>query len=99
MSAETELADEIMDFLSRHARTSPAWDPDLDDPSERYTGPDPCLMGKAARQLREGIPAPVPWSSWSSGCYSPMNDVAARQLHDALKARIAALETGPAPSP
>jgi hypothetical protein len=91
MSEETELADEIMRFLDKHAKSAADYDPEYDDPSERYSSPDASEMHVAAEKLRRGLAVGrIPWSSWGSGGYAPYGDAEAKAWHDALKDKIAA---------
>jgi hypothetical protein len=91
MSDEIELADEIMRFLDKHANSAAAYDPEFDDPGERYSSPDACELHVAAERLRRGIAIDrVPWSDWESGGYSPYTDKEAKAWHDDLKQKIGA---------
>lgn len=94
-----ELADEIMRFLDKHAKSSAAYDPEHDDPAERYNSPDGSELHEAASRLREGQGVDRrPWSSWGSGGYSPYGDAAARAWHDELVRKIGlTVEHPPAP--
>jgi len=92
-----KLADEILEFLERHARTAADFDPAYDDPSERFSGPDPVTLSLAAAAIREGSVPPPVQSSWGSGCYSPYGDREAQAWHDRLCAAVADLRTSSAP--
>ncbi len=82
------LADEIIRFLDKYARTSAAFDPEVDRPEERFNGPDSALMWATAETLRLGGPVTLPWSDWSSGCYAPMGDMEGKAWHDQLLEEI-----------
>lgn len=89
MSEDTELADEIMSFLEKHAKSAAAYE--FDDPAERYSSPDASELHVAAVRLRRGMGIDrSPWSSWGSGGYAPYGDAEARAWHDALLEKIAA---------
>lgn len=91
MSEHSELADEIMRFLDKHANSAADYDPEFDDPGDRYSSPDASEMHIAAERLRRGIAIDRgPWSSWGSGGYSPYTDKEAQAWHDELKQKIAA---------
>ncbi|NTF17948.1 hypothetical protein G6L37_05995 [Agrobacterium rubi] len=85
----TELADEIMRFLDKHAKSSAAYDPAHDEPEERYNSPDGSELHLAAIRLRTGQGFDRhPWSDWGSGGYEPYNDPEARAWHDELVRKI-----------
>lgn len=87
MSQKTdlELAEEIDRFIAQHAKISGAYDPDFDDPSERFNGPDSALLESAAIALRQGQEPPRVHSTWGSGCYRPTSgDPIAVRWHDCL---------------
>lgn len=88
MSDREALAAEIEEFLGKHARIAPGFDSALDDPSDRYTGPDSAMLSGAAESLRKGLDAPDVWSSWGSGCYSSIGDREAAAWHDRLIERL-----------
>lgn len=91
MSDEIELADEIMRFLDKHANSSASYDPEVDEPGDRYSSPDACELHVAAERLRRGMGIDrSPWSEWGSGGYSPYSDKAAREWHDRLVEQVAA---------
>lgn len=91
MSDEIELADEIMRFLDKHANSAASYDPDFDDPGERYSSPDASELHVSAERLRRGIAIDrVPWSEWGSGGYSPYSDKTAKAWHDELVEKIGA---------
>ncbi len=83
-----QLADEIDAFLAKHARIAANYDPGIDDPGDRFNGPDSGMFEVAARALRGDGEVPEVWSSWGSGCYSPLGDRSAAALHDELLARL-----------
>jgi hypothetical protein len=94
-----ELSDEIFRFLEKHAKSSASFDPEYDDPSERYNSPDGCELHSAAMMLRDGKGFHRhPWSDWGSGGYGDYSDDEARAWHDDLVRRIA-LTVGSGPSP
>lgn len=91
MSGEIELADEIMRFLDKHANSSASYDPETDEPGDRYSSPDACELHVAAERLRRGMGIDrSPWSEWGSGGYSPYTDKTARAWHDDLVEKVAA---------
>jgi hypothetical protein len=91
MSDETELADEIMRFLDKHANSAACYDPEHDEPGDRYSSPDACELHVAAERLRRGIGIDrVPWSDWGSGGYSPYTDKNASAWHADLVEKISA---------
>lgn len=99
MTDQLELAKKIHDFLDAHAKTAAAFDPDHDDPSERFNGPDSAMLYAAAERLKAGAPFKMPFSSWGSGCYQPLHDKEAKAKHDDLLAELKLHhENSPAPS-
>lgn len=78
------LSDRIFDFLDRHAGISPNYDPDYDDPEERFTGPDASMLNAAAEALRDGQPIYYVHSDYGSGTYRPYGDIVAKAEHDGL---------------
>jgi hypothetical protein len=88
---DIELADEIMRFLEKHANSSASYDPEYDEPGDRYSSPDASELHIAAERLRHGMGVErVPWSSWGSGGYAPYSDNQARAWHDQLVEKIGA---------
>lgn len=84
-----ELSEEIMRFLDKHAGTAAAYDPEYDEPSERYSSPDASELHVIAARLSAGVEIDRgPWSSWGSGGYHPYNDQDARRLHDEIVEKI-----------
>ena len=83
-----QLADEIDAFLAKHARIAANYEPGIDDPGDRFNGPDPGMLEVAAQALRDGGDVPDVWSSYGSGCYQPLTDRVAAQLHDDLIVRL-----------
>lgn len=90
-----ELAAEIKEFIEKHANISPSYDPEHDDPEDRFTGPDASLMNHAALALEEDREFSFVHSDWGSGCYSPYGDKQARAWHDDLKQRANDLRLSP----
>jgi hypothetical protein len=91
MSEEIELADEIMRFLDKHAKSAASYDPQFDDPADRYSSPDACELHLAAERLRRGMGIDrTPWSDWGSGGYAPYSDQDAKAWHAELVEKIGA---------
>lgn len=85
---DEELGAYALAFLEKHAGVRPDYDPDFDDPEERWTGPDSALLHAAATLLSQGEkPIPVR-SDWGSGTYRGWNNPALKAEHDALVAAI-----------
>jgi len=82
----SELAQAIRDFVEKHARISPNYDPTdrWSDPEERFTGPDPSCLLAAAASIERGEKPDRVFSDWGSGCYGEWNDKALQAEHDAL---------------
>lgn len=95
---KSDLVVEIIDFIEKHANISPSYDPDFDDPEDRFTGPDASLLNQAAIALETGQEYNFVHSDWGSGCYSPYGDDKARAWHDDLKQRINDLRLASQPS-
>jgi hypothetical protein len=94
-----ELSEEIMRFLDAHANSSASYDPEYDEPGDRYSSPDASELHVVAAGLRAGVEIDrVPWSEWGSGGYSPYNDQDARRLHDEIVGKIRGHVTGRRPS-
>jgi hypothetical protein len=84
MTERLELAQKIHDFLEKHAKIAAAFDPEYDDPSERFNGPDSSMLYAAAERLKADAPFQMPFSFWGSGCYQPVHDQEARAKHDQI---------------
>lgn len=69
-----ELAAEIKEFIEKHANISPSYDPEHDDPEDRFIEPDASLMNHAALALEEDREFSFVHSDWGSGCYSPYGE-------------------------
>lgn len=97
--AALALAEEIMQFLEKHAGTAASYDPQYDEPDDRYSSPDASEMHFVAVRLRNGVEIDrLPWSDWGSGGYHPYNDRDARRLHDELVQKIGGYVAGKRPS-
>lgn len=84
-----DLVSEIRNFLESHANISPNYDPDYDDPEDRFTGPDPSELSYAADILERGEKLEsVPRSDWGSGCYGDYTDKQAKAWHDEIMKKI-----------
>lgn len=85
-----ELSEEIMRFLDAHGLSSANYDPEYDEPGDRYSSPDASELHGVAELLSMGERKPprVPWSSWGSGGYGPYTDKAAREWHDSIMEKI-----------
>ncbi len=88
MTDRLALADEITRFLDKHAVIAANYDPDFDDPEERFAGPDSGMMFIAAEGLRRDIEFPMPFSEFGSGCYDPINDKTVEAWHSEIKSKI-----------
>lgn len=82
------LANRIESFLNSHAVVAASYDPEYDDPEERWSSPDAAMMMVAAQNIRNGDPIIKVHSTWGSGGYKPYGDVEARKEHDMLLAEI-----------
>lgn len=82
---DLQLADRIDAFIQDHAKLSAAYDPDHDEPSERFNGPDSAMFEAAAEALKTGRQPDAVRSSFGSGCYKgwPLYGVEAE--HDELR--------------
>lgn len=98
MSVEKELAAEIRAFISKHAGIKPDYDPEFDDPEDRFTGPDASMLEAAAAYIEKerDIDFYV-HSDWGSGTYHPYGDKVAKDWHDDLVSRANALRIVPSP--
>ncbi|TLX16542.1 hypothetical protein [Rhizobium sp. MHM7A] len=88
MTERLELAQKIHDFLDAHAKIAAAYDPEYDDPGERFNGPDSSMLYAAAERLKADVPFQMPFSSWGSGCYKPVHDQEAKAKHDEILAEL-----------
>lgn len=81
------LASEIRMFLDLHAKIAANYDPDYDDPEERFNGPDSVMMEMAAISLEKtnSLNFHVN-SSWNSGCYKGDNQ--AESWHNELISKL-----------
>ncbi len=86
--ANHHLVTEIDMFLNKHAKISASYDPSFDEPGERFNGPDSCELWNAARALEQGRQPNKVNSSFTSGCYHPINDATAKKIHDELVKKI-----------
>lgn len=82
---------EIDEFLEKYALISASYDPDYDEPGDRFNGPDSCELWNAARMMEIGHKPPKVISSFGSGCYSQINDEIVRKTHDDLVKKINSL--------
>ncbi|WP_315922819.1 hypothetical protein [Mesorhizobium sp. SP-1A] len=94
----TELAKEIRAFIDNHAKLSPSFDPQFDDPEDRFTGPDSALLSAAADALEADADYNYVHSDWGSGCYKPYADAKAQAWHDDLVRRANVLRPSATPS-
>lgn len=92
------LAAEIRTFIEKHAQVSPSFDPQFDDPEDRFTGPDSALLSAAADALEVDADYNYVHSDWGSGCYRPYTDTEAQAWHDDLVRRVNDLRPSAAPS-
>ena len=88
MTDRLALAEKIEKFLKAHAKTAAAYDPNVDDPSERFNGPDSAMLHAVAERLKADAPFQLPLSSWGSGCYQPVHNKEARIKHDEIIAEL-----------
>lgn len=88
MSEHKDIIAEIKDFIEKHANISPGYDPEYDEPEERFTGPDTMMLNLAAISLEKDENYPFVHSDWGSGCYHPYADTEARAWHDDLVKRV-----------
>lgn len=79
-----KLAARIEAFLDTHAKIAASYDPEFDDPEERFNGPDSAMFEAAAKALRAGQNPPHVRSTYSSGCYAPIADKGAEAEHNEL---------------
>lgn len=83
-----ELGSYALHFLDKHAGVSPSYDPDYDEPDERWTGPDSALLNAAAVMLTRNERPIIVHSDWGSGTYRGFADKALKAEHDALVSEI-----------
>lgn len=83
-----KLASEIYDFLDKHAKISANYDPEWSFPEEKYSSPDASEMLVAAQMLERGRVPDVPFSSWNSGGYRPINDPKGERWHNSILDKI-----------
>lgn len=84
-----QLAQSIKEFLTKHAKVRPDFDPSEDDEDERFASPDATLLLYAQERFEKGLLLPNGFSinsSWESGGYSPYSDTEGRKWHDSLVA-------------
>jgi hypothetical protein len=88
MTDRLELAKEIDDFLEKHSMTAANYDPDFDEPGDRFNGPDSSMLFHAAECLRADVEFMRPFSDFESGCYTPISDKAVKAEHDSIVSRL-----------
>jgi hypothetical protein len=88
MTDRLALADEITRFLDKHALIAANYDPEYDEPGDRFNGPDSGMMFAAAEGLRMDVEFPMPHSSFHSGCYTPDNDKSVEAWHAEIKTKL-----------
>lgn len=88
-----ELAKEVRQFLEDHARIDVRYDPEWDEPQDRWSSPDASELDYAASEMEAGRIPDYPRSSWESGGYEPYEDKEAKAWHDDLLQRITNLHT------
>jgi hypothetical protein len=78
---DQQLAEDIFAFLDTYAKTAGDYDPEYDDPGERFNGPDSSMLWAAAQALLQGNEPPQVLSSYGSGCYKwPNSDGEAEHI-------------------
>ena len=83
------FAAKIRAFVYKYAMISPNWDNDeTEDGDDKYTGPDPYELLRAAYQIEQGFKPEYPYSQWGSGCYHPYSDKKAQIEHEKLLIEI-----------
>ncbi len=88
MTEENKLfAQEIKQFLNKHAKKLPDFDPEFDDESESYTSPDASILHTVYEILTTNDTLPHNFSvdsSWGSGGYYPYGNKEAKEWHDSI---------------
>lgn len=87
-----DLSKRIYKFIDKFAGISPNYDPEYDD-DEKYIGPDPYELIRAAKQLERGSLPKFPRSDWGSGSYKPYTSTEGKREHDAILTAIKGLST------
>ncbi len=89
--SNSSLSKEIFEFLDTYAKTAADYDPEFDDPEDRFNGPDSSMFYAAATLIDLGrVPCNV-WSEWNSGCYKTNLDSNGFEIHQNLLNRVYAL--------
>jgi hypothetical protein len=83
-----QIASEILDFLSAHAKSKGDYDPRWDPEEDRFNGPDSSMLYAAASNLKKGLIPRKVHSDWGSGCYHPISDADAKAWHDRLVSQV-----------
>jgi hypothetical protein len=94
--AGQDLADRIDTFLGNYAKLAADYDPEYDDPDERWNGPDSAMMAMAANAIRSGQMPPVVHSDIGSGCYRDYFDPQVQAEHTAILSALDAMRKGQA---
>lgn len=85
------LEADIKEFLDQHAGIRGDYDPEWDEPDERFSSPDASELLHVAHSLAAGWAIThMPNASWESGGFKPYSDQEARAKFDALMERIKA---------
>jgi hypothetical protein len=97
MPESDELSERIRAFLEKYAQIRPDYDPEFDDPEDRWTGPDSSLLEYVADSLAAGnVPGGV-IVSWESGCFAPYSSEEGRKELDEILAAVSDLQSSPRP--
>lgn len=83
-----ELANEISEFLAKHAKISPNFDPMWDTEDEKYTSPDASMLQFAVALLLIGKKPMRIHSEWGGGGYSPYTDKDGEKWHNEILQKL-----------
>jgi hypothetical protein len=87
------LADAIDSFLKEHGGIKADYDPELDEPEERWNSPDASDLEMISKTIRAGRGIlHYPHSDWNHGGYRPGNSADGRAKHDHILSEIRRLK-------
>lgn len=79
-----DIAQEVFSFLEKYSKIGADYDPQYDEPEERFNGPDSSMFHSAALLMADGKKPIIVHSDWHSGCYKTNLDTEGERIHKEL---------------
>lgn len=99
MSESEVLSSKIRAFLEKFGSIRPDYDPEFDDPEDRWTGPDSSLLECAADTLDAGGVPDNMIISWESGCFSPYTSKEGQEFLSSILEELSGFRRNVSPRP